>query len=121
MLNFIKQYCKLLIALLYAIFVPLYFYQSTHILQKSLDISRDSSEKQINILQNSLEEQTQYYDKLFEEYQSSLETEQAKYDESLKVIKETQILQQKQLSKRFKESPSSISDELSKRYGLNGE
>ena len=43
-------------------------------------------------MQNSLEEQTQYYDKLFEEYQSSLEAEQARYDESLKVIKETQIL-----------------------------
>lgn len=121
MLNFIKQYWKLLIALLYAIFVPLYFYQSTHTMQKSLDISRDSSEKQINILQNSLEEQTQYYDKLFEEYQSSLEAEQTRYNESLNQIKEAQVLQKKQLSKKFQQSPSSISDELTKRYGLNGE
>jgi hypothetical protein len=116
---FIKEYWKLLLALAYAIFVPLYFYQSTRTLNKTLDNSRVSSDTQINILQNTLDEQTEYYDKLFQEYQDRMDAEEARYNEEIKSIKEKQEKQQKKLSKKFKSNPSAISEELTKRYGLN--
>ncbi len=116
---FIKEYWKLLLALAYAIFVPLYFYQSTRTLNKTLDNSRVSSDTQINILQNTLDEQTEYYDKLFQEYQDRMDAEEARYNEEIKSIKDKQDKQQKELSKKFKNNPSAISEELTKRYGLN--
>ena len=121
MLNFIKQYWKIILALAYAILIPLYFHQSTKGMQQAFDNSRESSQKQIGILQNALEDQSAYYDNLFQEYQDKIEAEEVRYNEELKKIKETQQKQQKELSKRFKDNPSAISDELSKRYGLNAE
>lgn len=119
MINFIKQYWKFILALIYVVVVPLYFYQSTKGMQKALDASRESSNNQIAILQNALTKQSQDYDKMFKEYQAKVEEEETRYNEELKKIKETQAVQQRQLSKRFKENPSSISDELSKRYNLS--
>lgn len=117
--NFIKQNWKLVLALVYAIFVPLYFWKSTKNMQQALDSSRDSSSKQINVLQNALEEQTEYYDSLFQEYQDRIDAEQIRYDEEIQKIKDTQMTQQKELSKKFKSNPSTISDELKKRYNLS--
>lgn len=119
MFNFIKQYWKLLLALLYAILVPLYFYQSTKSVENALNSSRESSQKQINILQNSMEEQAQYYDALLQDYQDKMDAEEVRYNQEIKNIKEVQEKQQKELAKRFKNNPTTISDELKKRYTLN--
>lgn len=121
LINFIKQYWKLLLLLAYAIAVPLYFHQSTKGIQQAFDSSRESSQKQISILEGALEDQRLYYDQLFQEYQDRMDAEELRYEEELTKIKETQASQQKQLAKRFKENPSAISDELSKRYGLNAQ
>ena len=118
-INFIKQNWKLILALVYAIFVPLYFYKSTKTLQVALDSSRDSSDKQINVLQNTLEEQSQYYDYLFQEYQDRMDAEEIRYNQQIENIKVVQDKQQKELSKKFKNNPSAISDELKKRYNLS--
>ena len=117
--EFIKLYWKPIFALLYAILVPLYFYQSTKSMQQALDSSRTSSSAQINILQNTIDEQTEYYDKLFQEYQDRMDAEEIRYNEEIKNIKENQQKQQKDLSKKFRNNPSAISEELTKRYGLN--
>lgn len=119
MLNFIKQYWKIILALAYAILIPLYFYQSTKGMQQAFDNSRESSQKQINILQNSLDEQAQYYDALLQDYQDKMDAEEVRYNEEIKKIKEVQQKQQKELAKRFKNNPTTISDELKKRYNLN--
>jgi cell division protein FtsX len=119
MVNFIKQYWKLLLALAYAIFIPLYFHQSTKSVQNALDNSRESSQKQINILQNSIDEQAQYYDALLQDYQDKMDAEEIRYNQEIKNIKEVQEKQQKELAKKFKNNPSTISDELKKRYNLN--
>ena len=121
MLSFIKQYWKIILALVYAIAIPLYFYQSTKGMQKALDTSRESSNNQITILQDALTKQSAEYDKMFKEYQAKVEEEENRYNEELRKIKETQAVQQRQLSKRFKDNPSSISDELTKRYNLSAE
>ncbi len=117
--NFIKVNWKLILAIVYAIFVPLYFYKTTRTLQIALDSSRDSSDKQINILQNTLDEQSEYYDSLFQEYQDRMDAEENRYNQELEDIKVVQDKQQKELSKRFKNNPSAISDELKKRYNLS--
>jgi len=121
MVNFIKQYWKILLALAYAIFIPLYFYQSTKSVQAALDNSRESSQKQINILQNTIDEQAQYYDALLQDYQDKMDAEEVRYSQEIIKIKQTQEQQKKQLLKRFKENSSVISDELTKRYGLNAD
>jgi|APGre2960657404_1045060.scaffolds.fasta_scaffold48832_2 hypothetical protein len=120
MFNFIKQYWKLILLLAYGIAVPLYFHQSTKAMGKALDTSRESSNNQIKILQTSLEDQKKAYDKMFDEYRLKMEAEEKRYNEELEKIKTTQITQQKQLSKRFKENPSEISNTLMEKYGLNG-
>ncbi len=117
--NFAKENWKLILALVYAIFVPLYFYNSTKNLQIALDSSRNSSNKQINILQNALDEQSQYYDALFQEYQDRMDAEENRYNQELQSIKVIQDIQQKELSKKFKNNPSTISNELKKRYNLS--
>ena len=117
--NFAKQNWKLILALVYAIFVPLYFYNSTRNLQIALDSSRDSSDKQINVLQNALDEQSEYYDSLFQEYQDRMDAEENRYNQEIEDIKVVQDKQQKELSKRFKNNPSAISNELKKRYNLS--
>lgn len=117
--NFIKQNWKLILALAYAIFVPLYFYKSTRTLQIALESSRASSSKQINVLQNALDEQSEYYDSLFQEYQDRIDAEQIRYNEEIQRIKDAQQTQQKELAKKFKSNPSTISDELKKRYNLS--
>lgn len=119
MISFIKQYWKVILILAYAVAVPLYFYQSTKGMQKALDVSRESSNNQITILQDALTKQSAEYDKMFKEYQTRIDEEEKRYNEEIKQIKETQASQQRQLSKRFKENPSAISDELSKRYNLS--
>lgn len=119
MSNFIQQYWKLLLALLYAILVPLYFHRSAKSIQDALDNSRKSSDKQISILQNSFDEQAEYYDTLLQEYQDRMDAEEVRYNEEIKNIKQVQVEQQKELSKRFKNNPSTISEELKKRYNLN--
>ena len=88
-------------------------------MQQALDSSRTSSSAQINILQNTIDEQTEYYDKLFQEYQDRMDAEEIRYNEEIKNIKENQQKQQKDLSKKFRNNPSAISEELTKRYGLN--
>ena len=117
----ILKHWKILLLIAYAIAVPLYFHQSTKGMQQALDSSRESSQKQITILENALEDQRVYYDQLFTEYQEKIEAEEVRYQEELDKIKQKQASQQKELSKRFRENPSAVSDELSKRYGLNAQ
>lgn len=119
MVSFIKQYWKLLLLLAYAIAVPLYFHQSTKGMQQALDASRESSNNQIKILQTSMEEQRKAYDKMFDEYRAKMEAEEIRYQQEIDKIKQTQVTQQKQLSKRFKENPSEIDNTLMEKYGLN--
>ena len=119
MVDIIKQYWKLILAIAYAIFVPLYFYNSTKGIQKAFDSSRESSQKQINLLEDSLEEQSVYYDQLFQQYQDRMDAEEIRYQQEIIDIKQVQDKQQKELSKRFKNNPSAISDELKKRYNLS--
>lgn len=119
-IEFVKNYWKQILIVAYAIFVPLYFLQSTKSTQEALIASRASSSAQINILQNALDEQRVRYDQMFEEYQIKMEEEEIRFQEEIKKIKLTQEQQQKELSKKFKDNPSSIKDELSNRYNLNG-
>lgn len=119
MVNFIKQYWKLLLALIYAVFVPLYFYNYNANMQKAIDFTRTSSNNQISLLQNHIDEQKEHYDSLIEEYKLQIEEEEIRYQEEISKIKETQEKQQKILAKRFKENPSDISKELYERYGLS--
>ena len=117
----ILKYWKILLLLAYGIAVPLYFYQSTKGMQKALDASRESSDNQIKILKTSMEDQRKAYDKMFDEYRVKMEAEEKRYNEEIEKIKATQASQQRQLSKRFKESPSEISNTLMEKYGLNGQ
>lgn len=119
MLDFIKQYWKLILLLAYSIAIPLYFYQSTKNMQKGLDSSRDSSQHQIDILKTSMQQQTVAYEKMFNDYREATKQEEIRYKEEIEYIKKTQVLQQKQLSKRFKENPSEIDKTLIEKYGLN--
>jgi len=48
-----------------------------------------------------------------------MDAEEVRYNEEIKNIKQVQVEQQKELSKRFKNNPSTISQELKKRYNLN--
>lgn len=108
-----------MLAIAYMILVPLYSYQSTAKMRQTLEISQESSDGQIKILQGAMEEQRVQYDKMFKEYQAKIEEEKKRYDDEIVELRKTQEKHQKLLSKKFKENPSAISDELSKRYGLN--
>lgn len=118
-LKYIKIYWKEIFIVAYAIFIPLYFFQSTKSTQKALDASRTSSSAQIGYLEDRLDEQAFYYDQLIEEYQIKIDLLEQKYNGELDKIKEKQAIQQKDLSVIFKKNPSAISEELRKRYGLN--
>lgn len=120
-LNFIKSYWKIILALLYAIAVPLWFYQSNRALVQALEISDNSSKQQIQVLKNNIDTQKAAYDKLFEEYKQKLEYEEQRYNKELADIKTKQEQQQGKLSGLFRRNPTSINDELSKRYGLNAD
>jgi ABC-type transport system involved in cytochrome bd biosynthesis fused ATPase/permease subunit len=115
----ILKHWKILLLLAYGIAVPLYFYQSTKGIQKALDASRESSDNQIKILKTSMEDQRKTYDKMFDEYRAKMEAEEVRYQQEIDKIKQTQVTQQKQLSKRFKENPSEIDNTLMEKYGLN--
>jgi hypothetical protein len=117
--SFLKENWKAVLAIVYAIVVPLYFLNYTNNLRKALDSSRDSSKQQIEILQDSMDKQTVYYDDLFKQYQIDLENEQTRHNEEIRKIKETQQYQQQLLSQRLQD-PTQLAKELKERYGLNG-
>ena len=119
MFNFLKQNWKAVLAIVYAIVVPLYFLNYTSNLRKALDSSRDSSKEQIKILQDTIDKQKTYYDGLFIQYQVDLNNEHTRHDEEIKKIKETQQYQQMLLSQRLQD-PTQLANELRGRYGLNG-
>lgn len=117
-LKYIKIYWKEIFIVAYAIFIPLYFFQSTQSTQKALDASRTSSSNQISYLEDRLDEQAFYYDQLIEEYQIKIDLIEQKYNGEIDRIKERQAIQQEELTIIFKKNPSAISEELRKRYGL---
>jgi hypothetical protein len=120
MFNFIKQYWKWIIALLYALIVPLYFHQSTKNLSKALDESRESNKQQLEILNKSLKEQQLYYDGLIEEFTIAMDLESQRHNDEMQKIRDMQEYQQSLLADRFKNDPTQITIVLKDRYKLNG-
>jgi len=117
--NFLKENWKAVLAIVYAIAVPLYFYSSTLKLQQALDSSRDSSKKEIQILEDTIQKQSSYYDGLFKQYQVAIEQEQIRHEEEIRKIKEIQAYQQSLLAQRLQD-PTEMTKELKERYNLNG-
>ena len=118
-LQIVKDNWKLILALIYAIAVPLYFYNSNRETAKALDIAQKSSDQQIQVMKTAMDSQKAAYDKMFEEYKQRLDAEEERYNKELQAIKDGQKAQQYKLSGLFKNSPQAVDDELSKRYGLN--
>jgi len=117
--NFLKENWKAVLALVYAIAVPLYFYSSTLKLQQSLDSSRESSKKEIKVLEDTVQKQSSYYDGLLKQYQAAIQQEQVRHEEEIRKIREIQIYQQSLLAQRLKD-PTQMAKELKERYNLNG-
>jgi hypothetical protein len=118
-LQILKNNWKIILALIYAIAVPLYFYNSNRETAKALDIAQKSSDQQIQVMKTAMDSQKIAYDKMFEEYKQRLDAEEERYNKELQAIKDGQKAQQYKLSGLFKNSPQAVDDELSKRYGLN--
>ena len=119
MFNFLKENWKAVLAIVYAIAVPLYFLNYTSNLRKALDSSRDSSKEQIKILKDTVDKQKIYYDGLFVQYEIELNNERTRHDEEVKKIRETQQYQQILLSQRLQDA-TEMAKELKERYGPNG-
>ena len=117
--NFLKENWKAVLAIVYAIAVPLYFYSSTLKLQQALDSSRESSKKEIKVLEDTIQKQSSYYDGLFKQYQIAIEQEQVRHEEEIRKIREVQAYQQSLLAQRLKD-PTQMAKELKERYNLNG-
>ena len=115
----LKNNWKVVLALIYAVAVPLYFYNSNRETAKALDIAQKSSDQQIQVMKTAMDSQKVAYDKMFEEYKQRLDAEEERYNKELQAIKDGQKAQQYKLSGLFKNSPQAVDDELSKRYGLN--
>jgi hypothetical protein len=117
--SLLKENWKAVLAIVYAIVVPLYFLNYTSNLRKALDSSRDSSKEQIKILKDTVDKQKIYYDGLFVQYEIELNNEHTRHDEEVRKIRETQQYQQMLLSQRLQDA-TEMAKELKERYGLNG-
>lgn len=118
--SFLKENWKAVLAIVYAIAVPLYFYMSTKTTEQALEASRNSSKEQIEILQSTIDEQNAYYNVVFEQYAAMLEEEESRHNQQIQRIEQIQQYQQSLLSQKFNQDPTTITEELKKRYGLNG-
>ena len=119
MVDIIKQYWKAVLAIVYAIAVPLYFYSYNKGLRNSFDSQRQSSEQQIKALNQTIEKQQKYYDNMFEQYKSQLEAEETRHQDQIQKIQQVQAYQQSLLIQKFQD-PTQVTQELKNRYGLNG-
>lgn len=120
MSDLIKQYWKAVLAIVYAIAVPLYFYSTNVASKQALEASRQSSNEQIKVLEQTIKDQQKHYEQSFEEYKALIQKEEERHQEQIKKIQETQAYHQALLTQRFQQNPQTITDELKKRYGLNG-
>ena len=118
MFAIVKQYWKLILALLYAIAIPLYFHQSNKGAALSLDLATNSANIQIEELQDSMIEQKQFYDDLIINYQEEFDRIEEKYQIQQKELQEVKRKQKSAFVRRWKKNPSSINEELQKRFSI---
>lgn len=118
MFAIVKQYWKLILALLYAIAIPLYFHQSNKGAALSLDLATNSANIQIEELQDSMIEQKQFYDDLIINYQEEFDRIEEKYQIQQKELQEVKRKQKSAFVRRWKNNPSSINEELQKRFSI---
>ena len=118
MRSFIQKYWKMLIAIAYAIAVPLYFMTSTRAVSQALDQATISSNTQIETLQKTNQKQKEYYDKLLEDYQNKFDEINAKYYTQQLQIDEMAKKQKNDLVKKWNNDPTSINPEIEKRFPI---
>lgn len=118
MYSFIKTYWKYILAIGYAVAIPLYFYSSFQSSSLALTEANVSSNIQFQALIKANQEQKQYYDKLFEDYQVKFDEINTKYYNQQLIIDQIAKKQKNELIKKWNTDPNSINPEIEKRFPI---